>query len=157
MMRGAERLFAPLLQTLFDELCDFHLCDGGDTAVISLKPRPYGYAHKVMYGVWGLGHLSFLKKVIIVDESVNITDNKAVSDAIEAHAHPERDVITVNGLLPRHHPHQFGQKMGIDATRKPSHLPTIHTTMAVDAKRLTPAPHIESYLSANWKQYGLKK
>jgi len=161
MMRGAERLFAPLLQTLFDELCDFHLCDGGDTAIISLKPRPYGYAHKVIYGVWGLGHLSFLKKVIIVDESVNITDNKAVSDAIEAHADPERDVIIVNGLLPRHHPHallpHFGQKIGIDATRKPSHLPHIHTTIAVDAKHLTPAPHIESYLSANWKHYGLKK
>jgi 4-hydroxy-3-polyprenylbenzoate decarboxylase len=163
MMKGAERLFLPLLQTLFDEICDFHLSDGGNTAVISLKARPYGYAHKVMYGLWGLGHLSFLKKVIIVDESVNIHDNEAVLGAMDRHVDPERDNIWVNGLLPRHHQNgvmpQFGQKLGIDATHKPANLPkwNHHHTIAVESKPLTPATHIETQLSANWKHYGLKK
>jgi 4-hydroxy-3-polyprenylbenzoate decarboxylase len=154
MLKGGEQLLLPIIKTIFPEICDFRLTDGGNSAIVSIKPRPYGYAHKVIYGIWGLGQLALLRQVIIVDESVNIHDNTAVDKAISAHVTPYRDEITVHGLTPKG---EFGQKFGIDATTKPINLPQKHSRFVPDTTPLKMISQTEQLISANWKHYGLKK
>lgn len=157
MVKAGERLFLPLLQAIFTEICDMALHDNGDTAVISIKARPHGYAHKIMYGIWGLGHLATLHKVVIVDESVNIHDNEAVATIITTHANPDRDIIRVNGLLPKHHPSaistQFGMKIGIDATAKRHNMPL---QTPYEGQSLSISAQLEAHILHHWKRYGLK-
>lgn len=154
MLKGGECLLSPIIKTIFPEIADFRLTDGGNTAIVSIKPRPYGYAHKVIYGIWGLGQLALLRDVVVVDESVNIHDNSAVDKAISAHVHPYRDEISVHGLIPKG---GFGLKCGIDATTKPANLPQKHSRFIPDATPLKMISDTEQLISANWKQYGLKK
>ncbi len=154
MVKGGEQLLLPIIKTIFPEICDFRLTDGGHNAIVSIKPRPYGYAHKIIYGIWGLGYLAFLREVVIVDESVNIYDNDAVNKAISAHVHPYRDEIRVHGLIPRG---RFGVKFGVDATTKPDGLPKKHDPIIPDANPLRIASQTEQLISTNWKHYGLKK
>jgi len=154
MLKGGECLLSPIIKTIFPEIADFRLTDGGNSAYVSIKPHPYGYAHKIMYGLWGLGQLALLREVIVVDESVNIHDNNVVSKAILAHTHPHRDQISVYGLISRG---KFGQKVGIDATTKPPDLPEKNTTFTQTVTRMMMNSQTEQLISANWKQYGLKK
>ncbi|PJF29920.1 MAG: hypothetical protein CUN52_05935 [Phototrophicales bacterium] len=150
MMHMAERLILPILRVLFPEICDIHLVDGGNTAIIAMKRCPHGHAQKIMYGIWGLGQLAYLRKIIIVDESVSIDDNEAVADAIQTHADPH-DIIHINGLLPYHHG-RFGEKIGIDATAKAHfyHLSDIKTP-----RFITPQPNRGGFIS--WRSDGKKK
>lgn len=150
MMRMAERLILPILRVLFAEICDIHLTDGGHTAIIAIRRCDYGHAQKIMYGIWGLGQLAYLKKIIVVDESIAIDDNQAVTDAIQHHADPDRDFIYLNGLLPYHHG-RFGQKIGIDATRKARYEASSAT--ATPPRYIVPMSDIPP---VNWKKYGLK-
>ena len=153
MMHMAERLVLPILRVLFPEIGDIHLIDGGNTAIIAVQKCGHGHTQKIMYGIWGLGQLAYLKKIIIVDESVSIHDNIAVADAIQTHADPISDVISINGLLP-YHQGWFGQKIGIDATPKARFY---HPSEATSARVISPETDMDGLISANWKNYGLKK
>ncbi|HRF96106.1 MAG TPA: UbiD family decarboxylase [Aggregatilineales bacterium] len=154
MLKGGEQLLLPIIKTIFPEVCDFRLTEGGNNAIISIKPRPYGYAHKVIYGIWGLGQLALLRQVLVVDESVNIHDNTAVSKAILAHVNPHRDTISVDGLKSRG---EIGKKMGMDATTKPADLPEKHGYNSSDGIPFRMTSQTEQLISTNWKHYGLKK
>ena len=153
MMHMAERRVLPILRVLFPEIGDIHLKDGGNTAIIAVQKCGHGHAQKIMFGVWGLGQLAYLKKIIIVDESVSIHDNEVVADAIQTHADPITDVISINGLLP-YHQGRFGQKIGIDATPKARFY---HPSEATSARFISPETDMDGLISANWKNYGLKK
>lgn len=153
MMHMAERLVLPILRVLFPEIGDIHLADGGNTAIIAVEKCGHGHTQKMMYGIWGLGQLAYLKKIIIVDESVCIHDNEAVADAIQTHADPTVDVITINGLLP-YHQGRFGQKIGIDATPKARFY---HPSETATPRLVMPTADMDAIISANWKTYGLKK
>lgn len=152
MMHMAERLILPILRVLFPEICDIHFIDGGNTAIIAMKRYQHGHTQKIMYGIWGLGQLAYLRKIIIVDEAVNIYDNEAVANAIQTYADPHDDIIHINGLLPYHHG-RFGEKIGIDATPKAHfyHLSEIKTP-----RFITPQPDRGGFIFANWKSNGKK-
>ncbi|MCL4256486.1 MAG: UbiD family decarboxylase, partial [Anaerolineae bacterium] len=72
MMHMAERLVLPILRVLFPEISNIHLTNGGNTVIIAVQKCEHGHAQKIMYGIWGLGQLAYLKKIIIVDELVSI-------------------------------------------------------------------------------------
>jgi len=123
--RASERIFLPLIQKTTPEICDMHFPAQGifhNLVIVSINKRYPGHARKIMNTLWGLGQLMFSKVIIIVDENINVHDEKEVAWIVGTHMDPERDIQFTNGPvddLDQASPlPAYGSKMGIDATRK---------------------------------------
>jgi 4-hydroxy-3-polyprenylbenzoate decarboxylase len=127
MGKAVERIFLPILKFLLPEVVDLSLPEYGlfqGVAVVSIRKRFPGHGKKVMFALWGLGHmLSLTKIVIVVDHDVDVHNLNEVLYALAQRVDPQRDVVVVPGahvdVLDTGAPTPgYGSKLGIDATRK---------------------------------------
>jgi 4-hydroxy-3-polyprenylbenzoate decarboxylase len=127
MGKAVERIFLPILKFLLPEVVDLGLPAHGlfqGVAVVSIRKRFPGHGKKVMFALWGLGHmLSLTKIVIVVDHDVDVHNLNEVLYALAQRVDPQRDVVVVPGahvdVLDTGAPTPgYGSKLGIDATRK---------------------------------------
>lgn len=108
------------------ELVDMNLPEYGvftGVGIFSIKKYYPGQAKRAMMAIWGLGQLSLLKFIIIVDADVNVHDLNEVVFALSTRVDPQRDVMIVNSVLTDSLDFStpsppLGSKIGIDATRK---------------------------------------
>jgi 4-hydroxy-3-polyprenylbenzoate decarboxylase len=125
MGKATERIFLPLLKTLIHDIDDYHLPMFGafhNCAFVRIRKQYPLHARRVMHAVWGAGQMSWTKLIIVVDESVDVHDERVVLRAIFENVHFGRDLELVNGpldILDHAAPRLgAGHKLGIDATRK---------------------------------------
>ena len=158
--KATERIFLPLLQMVVPEIVDMNLpVEGGfhNLAIVAIKKSYPGQANKVMYALWGLGHMMMLTRtIVVVDHDVDVHDVRAVAWFAFNNIDPARDLTIVPGpvddldhsgsYLPA-----LGHKLGVDATRKradegyrrewPPDIVMDETTKALVTRR--------------WREYGL--
>jgi 4-hydroxy-3-polyprenylbenzoate decarboxylase len=122
-----NEVFVPILQKQFPEIADFYLPPEGCSyrmAVVTLKKQYPGHAKRVMMGVWSfLRQFMYTKYVIVCDESADARNWDSVSEAMNLHMLPERDVLFIDNTpidsLDFASPVVgLGSKMGLDATIK---------------------------------------
>lgn len=124
--KAVERLFLPFIKMLIPEVVDMNLPEYGlftGIGIFSIKKYYPGQAKKTMMSIWGLGQLSLLKMVIIVDADINVHDINQVLYAIASTVNPSRDVLIIDNIMTDSLDHTsptapLGSKIGIDATRK---------------------------------------
>lgn len=155
--KATERIFLPLIKKQIPEIVDINLPIEGvfhNIAIVSINKKYPGQARKVMYGLWGMGQMSFTKIILIMDKDVNIHNPSEVIWRIGNNVDPKRDIVILEGPLDMlEHASDipaYGGKMGIDATKKlPSegfkrHWPP-DIEMSEEIKRL---------VTERWKEYG---
>jgi len=125
MGKGVERLFLPLLRTITPDVVDYDLPMFGtfhNCAVMQIQKEYPFQARRMMASVWGAGQMAWTKMVIVVDDDVDVHDDRAVLRAIGDHCHPTRDIEYTKGpldILDHAAPSLgAGSKIGFDATRK---------------------------------------
>lgn len=136
ILMAYERLFAPLLRLILEDIADIHFPAEGslyDLAIVSVKNHYEGMAQKIMFGLWGIGEFALNRALIIVDTDVNIHDANTVAGTVLTNVDWEQDVTRVSGLSQQYN--QTGTKIGIDATRKSDRQS--HETPPADAERIT--------------------
>ena len=124
--KATERLFLPILQQLLPEVVDYNLpIEGGfhNLAIVSVRKRYPGQAKKVMYALWGLGHMMMLtRNILVVDEDVDVADIPTVAWFALNNVDAGRDLVFAPGPVDElDHAGPLpllGTKLGIDATRK---------------------------------------
>jgi len=123
--RATERIFLPLMRTQLPEIADMHMPAEGvfhNLLIISLKKRYPMQARRLMSALWGLGQMSFVKTIVVVDETVDVQDVRAVASRVLSGISLKRDLFFSEGVLDvlnhasDHALH--GSKLGIDATTK---------------------------------------
>jgi 4-hydroxy-3-polyprenylbenzoate decarboxylase len=123
--KATERLFLPLLQTLFPEVKDMNLPVEGafhNLVIVSIKKQYPFHANRVAHGLWGAGQMMFSKVICVVDEDVDVQNLAEVTWRVLANLDPKRDLSFVDGPIDQldHGANQalFGGKVCIDGTRK---------------------------------------
>jgi len=123
--RATERIFLPLMRTQLPEIADMHMPAEGvfhNLLIISLKKRYPMQARRLMSALWGLGQMSFVKTIVVVDETVDVQDVRAVASRVLSGISLKRDLFFSEGVLDvlnhasDHALH--GSKLGVDATTK---------------------------------------
>lgn len=120
--KATERIMLPLLKVLIPDIIDYHLPQFGafhNCLFVKIKPEYADHARKVMYGIWGAGQLAWTKVIVIVNESVNVHDEREVFDVMSG-IDIQNDIQVVRGpldILDHAAPAiGAGGKLGIDAT-----------------------------------------
>lgn len=123
--KATERIFLPLLKIQCPEVVDmnfplegvFHNC-----VIVSIKKAFPKHGNKTLYALWGLGQMMYTKMIILVDDSVDIHDYKAVIKAIDTNVYMEEHLLVTEGPLDAldHASNKAfqGYRLGIDATIK---------------------------------------
>ena len=76
--QATERLFLPLLQTVFPEVVDMSFPAEGvfhNLCFIALRKEYPGHAKKLMHGLWGSGQMANTKTLVVFDEDVDVQDH----------------------------------------------------------------------------------
>jgi len=157
--KATERLFLPLLQQILPEIVDYNFpIEGGfqNLVVVSMRKRYPGHAKKVMYGLWGLGHMMMLtRNIVVVDDDVDVHNVSEVAWVTLNNVDAGRDLVLAPGpvdALDHAAPLPLlGTKLGIDATRK---------TREEGYERDWPAnivmsDDIKQAVSRRWAEFGL--
>jgi len=124
--KATERLFLPLLQQMMPEVVDYNFPAEGifqNLVVVAIRKRYPGHAKKVMYGLWGLGHMMMLtRNILVVDADIDVHNLSEVAWTALNNVDAGRDLVLAPGpvdALDHAAPlPAFGTKLGIDATRK---------------------------------------
>ncbi len=123
--KATERLFLPLLRTMFPEVIDMNLPVEGafhNLVLVKIKKQYPFHAPRVAHGLWGAGQMMFSKVIAVFDEDVDVQNTANVVWRMLANIDPKRDISFVDGPIDQldHGANQalFGSKMCIDATRK---------------------------------------
>ena len=124
--KATERLFLPLLQQMMPEVVDYNFPAEGvfqNLVIISIRKRYPGHAKKVMYGLWGLGHMMMLtRNILVVDADIDVHDLSKTAWTALNNVDAGRDLVLAPGpvdALDHAAPlPALGTKLGIDATRK---------------------------------------
>jgi 4-hydroxy-3-polyprenylbenzoate decarboxylase len=159
---ATERLFLPLLQMVLPEIVDYHLPSTGvfhNCCIVSIDKRYPKHAQKVMNGIWGVPHLLWLSKVIVVvDADCDVHDYTDVAWRAFGNVDFGHDLLTTEGPVD-HLDHasydQFwGVKVGLDATAK---LPQEgYRRDGGWPRMITQDPAVVDLVTRRWKEYGLK-
>ncbi len=123
--RATERLFLPLLQTVFPEVVDMSFPAEGvfhNLCFVSMRKEYPGHAKKLMHGLWGSGQMANTKTLVVFDEDVDVHDHSQCTWRTFANVDAKRDLVVVEGpvdVLDHAAPaFGLGAKVGVDATRK---------------------------------------
>lgn len=123
LAKATERLFLPLLQTVFPEIQDYWLPWEGvfhNLVIVSLKKEYPGHAVKVINGLWGQGQMSFSKAIVMVDHRVDLTRPEEIMRALLSRLDLNSDLVYSKGILDvldHSSPTPvFGSKIGVDLT-----------------------------------------
>lgn len=136
LAKATERLFLPLLQTAFPEICDYWLPWEGvfhNIVVVSINKEFPGHAHKIMHGLWGQGQMSFCKAIAIVDNNVDLKHSQDIIHRLLENLDVGTDLTLTKGaldVLDHSSPiPNFGSKIGVDLTDRfsgePQRLPSL--------------------------------
>jgi len=130
LAKATERLFLPLLQTVFPEITDYWLPWEGvfhNIVIVSIRKEYPRHAQKVISGLWGQGQMSFCKAIIVVDETVDPKDPDQVMRQLVDNFDLSTDIMNAQGVLDvldHSSPFaNFGNKIGIDLTARISGEP----------------------------------
>ncbi|CAD7842716.1 MAG: UbiD family decarboxylase associated with menaquinone via futalosine [Olavius algarvensis Delta 4 endosymbiont] len=150
LAKATERLFLPMLQTVFPEIVDYWFPWEGvfhNIVIIALDKGYACHAPRIMSGLWGQGQMSFCKAIVIVDKSVNPQDPGAVLAELVSKLDLETDVTLSKGVLDvldHSSPNvNFGNKIGIDLTTRVGDEPPRQLQRSAD-----PAPEGEELMTA---------
>ena len=125
MGKAAERVMLPALQMALPEVADMNMPAEGifhNLIIVSIRKEYPGHARKVMHALWGLGLMTLVKTIVVVDQYVDVQNMSEVAWRVSCNINPSADVVFAEGPLddldhatptPK-----FGGKMGIDATAK---------------------------------------
>jgi 4-hydroxy-3-polyprenylbenzoate decarboxylase len=123
--KATERLFLPLLRTMFPEVVDMNLPVEGafhNLVIVSIKKQYPFHANRIAHGLWGAGQMMFSKVICVVDDDVDVQNLGEVAWRVLANLDPKRDLSFVDGPIDQldHGANQalFGGKVAIDGTRK---------------------------------------
>jgi 4-hydroxy-3-polyprenylbenzoate decarboxylase len=157
--KATERLFLPLLQQMLPEVVDYNLpVEGGfhNLVIVSVKKRYPGQAKKVMYALWGLGHMMMLtRNIIVVDADVDVQDVREVAWTTLNNVDAGRDLVFAPGPVD-HLDHAgplplLGTRLGIDATRKgPEEGYTREWP-----EEMVMSKEVKESVARRWREYGL--
>ncbi len=123
--KATERIFLPLMRTQLPELVDmdmplegvFHNC-----VIVSIDKRYPFQARRLMSALWGMGQMSFVKTIVVVDADVEVHDYRQVAARLFSQVNFETDLYFAEGILDvlNHASDRslYGSKLGIDATVK---------------------------------------
>ncbi len=117
---------------------------GPFTCYVSIEQRLLGQAKNAILSV--LGADLYMKRVVVVDQDVDIFDDRQVTWAIATRCQPDRDITIIthargSDLDPSTKEDGYSAKWGVDATAKPS------------LAGYTPRHHVPSDV---WKRINLK-
>ncbi len=155
--RALARVFLPLARMAIAEMVDYALPEYGSArhwAVVSIRKSYAGQSRRVADAAWGLRQLRFAKVLVVVDEGVDVHDDRQVLSAVSANMHPGRDVFLRQGPVdvfdPAAVPGELGHRMGIDATAK---LPGEHSGTWLQSAEMSES--IGRLVNDRWAEYGL--
>lgn len=168
LAKATERLFLPMLQTVFPEIIDYHFPWEGvfhNIVIVAIHKAYAGHAQKIISGLWGQGQMSFCKTIVIVDKEIKPEDNQAVMNTLLTRMDVFTDITITKGVLDvldHASPFpNFGSKLGVDLTRRFKDEPPrqkidalspaceyetvkdrllANTSDAIDCQALTPQP-----------------
>ncbi len=122
---ATERVFMPLLKTQAPEIVDMHMPVEGvfhNCVIVSIDKRYPLQARRLMSAFWGLGQMSFVKTILVVDAAVDVKNVESVLRVLLDTVDMDRDLFFPDGVLDvlNHASDNFlyGSKLGIDATTK---------------------------------------
>lgn len=125
LAKATERIFLPLLKTVFPEIIDYHFPWEGvfhNIVIVSIEKEFAGHAQKIMNGLWGQGQMSFCKTIVVMDSTIRADDLDAVLNRLLTCLDTQSDIIITKGILDvldHASPFaDFGSKIGIDLTRR---------------------------------------
>lgn len=123
--KATERIFLPLLRLHLPEIVDMNMPLEGvfhNCVVVSMDKRYPMQARRLMSALWGMGQMSFVKTIVVVDADIDIHNIDEVVNILLTRIDFERDVFFSDGILDvlNHASDQalYGSKVGIDATSK---------------------------------------
>jgi UbiD family decarboxylase len=96
---------------------------GPFTCYISIQQRVPGQAKNAMLAA--LGADMYMKRIVVVDQDVDVFDDRQVNWAIATRCQPDRDITIITNargsdLDPSTREDGYSGKWGVDATAKPS-------------------------------------
>ena len=157
--KATERIFLPLLQQMIPEIVDINLPLTGvfhNCAMVSIKKSYPQQAKKVMQAIWGMGQMMFTKMIIVVDEHVDVQDEKEVWWRVFNNIDARHDLVFVDGpldVLDHSSPMpKWGTKLGIDATK--TWPEEGHTREWPD--EITMTDEIKERVTKRWKEFGFE-
>lgn len=123
--KATERIFLPLMRTQLPEIVDMNMPAEGvfhNLVIISIDKRFPMQARRLMSALWGMGQMSFVKTIIVCDQTVDIQNINEITDVLFNKVNFERDLFFSEGILDvlNHASDKplYGSKLGIDATNK---------------------------------------
>ncbi len=123
--KATERLFLPILKTVFPEVVDMSFPAEGvfhNLCFVAIRKEYPGHAKKLMHGLWGSGQMANTKTLVVFDDDVDVQDHPQCAWRALANVDAKRDLVVVEGpvdVLDHAAPaFGLGAKIGIDATRK---------------------------------------
>jgi 4-hydroxy-3-polyprenylbenzoate decarboxylase len=152
LAKATERLFLPLLKSMFPEIRDYWFPWEGvfhNIVIVSAEKEYPGQAQKLMSGLWGQGQMSFCKAIVVVDETVDPKDPRAVLRKLIRRTDIDSDIWIIRGVLDvlDHSAANplFGAKIGIDLTNRVPGEPDRkkHTDVQIPSVSLSPMQGIE--------------
>ena len=125
LAKATERLFLPMLQTVFPEIQDYCLPWEGvfhNIVIVSVDKEYAGHAQKIMSGLWGQGQMSFCKAIVIVDREISPQNPAQVMQTLLTKLDIASDITLTRGILDvldHSSPFpNFGNKIGLDITER---------------------------------------
>ncbi|MDA1127948.1 MAG: menaquinone biosynthesis decarboxylase [Chloroflexi bacterium] len=159
MGKVTERVFLPMMKLILPELVDINMPAEGsfhNLVIVSVKKEYPGQARKVMHGLWGLGLMSLVKTIIVVDHFVDVHNISEVAWRVTNNIDPAQDFVFSTGPIddldigsptPK-----FGSKVGIDATIKGPHEGGRQRDWPPD---IAMDPAIKELVDRKWNDYGI--
>ncbi|MCL5055553.1 MAG: menaquinone biosynthesis decarboxylase [Firmicutes bacterium] len=122
--KAIERIFLPLIQIFYPEICDMNFPVEGvftNCAIVSIKKSFPGHGKKIIHGLWGLGQIMWTRFIIVVDHTIDIQNLSETAWWVFTTFDPEKNLIISDGPLDAlDHASNFekyGKKLGLDCTK----------------------------------------
>jgi len=159
MGKVTERIFLPLMKLILPEVVDINMpAEGSFTnlVIVSIKKEFPGHGRKVMHGLWGLGLMSLVKTIVVVDHNVDVHNMSEVAWRVTNNIDPSRDFVFSDGPIddldigsatPK-----FGGKVGIDATIK---VPEEGGRRREWPPDIIMDPAVKELVDRKWNEYGI--
>ena len=159
MGKVTERIFLPLMKLILPEVVDINMpAEGSFTnlVIVSIKKQFPGHGRKVMHGLWGLGLMSLVKTIIVLDHNVDVHNMSEVAWRVTNNIDPSRDFVFSDGPIddldigsatPK-----FGGKVGIDATIK---VPEEGGRRREWPPDIVMDPAVKELVDQKWDEYGI--
>ena len=159
MGKVTERMFLPVIKTLMPEVVDMNMPAEGifhNLVIVSMKKEYPGQARKVMHGLWGMGLMSLVKGIIVVDHSVDVKNISEVAWRVTSNMDPARDFVFTTGPIDdldvASPTPKFGSKVGIDATIK---MPLEGGRSGEWPPDVVMSQEIKELVDRKWTSYGI--